>query len=101
MDVYLDAPQQARLGGLGEELRFVLITSEARILPQAARPTEAIAAESVAATGAWLAVRPLDHAKCARCWHRRPDVGHDARHPDLCGRCVTNLEGPGETRKYA
>jgi isoleucyl-tRNA synthetase len=100
-DVYLDPAQQARIGGLGEELRFVLITSAARILAEAGRPADAIAAESVAATGAWLAVRPLEHAKCARCWHRRPDVGHDARHPELCGRCVTNLEGPGETRNYA
>jgi isoleucyl-tRNA synthetase len=100
-DVYLDAAQQARIGGLGEELRFVLITSESRILPEAARPVDAVAAESVAATGAWLDVRPLEHAKCARCWHRRPDVGHDAGHPELCGRCVSNLEGPGETRKYA
>ena len=100
VDVYLDAAGQARLGGLGDELRFVLITSEARLLEAAARPADAVAAESLPG-GAWIAVRPLGHAKCARCWHRRADVGHDARHPELCGRCVTNLEGPGETRKYA
>ena len=101
VDLYLDADQQARLGGLGNELRFVLITSEARILDAAARPADAIAAESVSSSGAWIAVRALDQAKCARCWHRRPDVGDDARHPELCSRCVGNLEGPGETRKYA
>ena len=101
VDVYLDAAQRERLGGLGEELRFVLITSEARLLPAADRPADAVAAESVAGSGAWIAVRALEHAKCARCWHRRADVGHDAGHPELCGRCVTNLEGPGEKRSFA
>jgi isoleucyl-tRNA synthetase len=101
VDVYLDAAQRERIGGLGEELRFVLITSEARLLPEAGRPADAVAAETVAPSGAWIAVRALEHAKCARCWHRRADVGHDARHPELCGRCVSNLEGPGEKRSFA
>jgi isoleucyl-tRNA synthetase len=101
VDVYLDPAQRARLEGLGEELRFVLITSDARFFDAAARPADAVPAASVAREGAWIAVRPLEHAKCARCWHRRPDVGTDARHPELCARCVSNLEGPGETRSFA
>ncbi len=101
VDVYLDAAQRARLQGLGEELRFVLITSEARTFDAAERPADAVAATSVAPDGAWIAVRPLGHEKCARCWHRRPDVGHDERQPGLCRRCVSNLEGPGETRSFA
>jgi isoleucyl-tRNA synthetase len=48
----------------------------------------------------WLVVQPSEEAKCVRCWHRRPDVGADARHPQLCLRCVANLEGPGEQRQY-
>ena len=39
--------------------------------------------------------------KCERCWHRRDDVGQHAAHPTLCGRCVTNIEGPGEERRFA
>jgi isoleucyl-tRNA synthetase len=101
VDVYLDAAQRARLEGLGDELRFVLITSDARMFDAAERPADAVAATSVARQGAWIAVRPLDHSKCVRCWHRRPDVGADARHPELCGRCVSNVEGPGETRSFA
>ena len=101
VDVYLDAAQRVRLEGLGEELRFVLITSAARMFDAGERPVEAVPATGVAADGAWIAVRPLEHAKCARCWHRRPEVGQDARHPELCGRCVSNLEGPGETRRFA
>jgi len=101
VDVYLDEAQRARLGGLGEELRFVLITSDARFFDAPARPADAVPAASVAKEGAWIAVRPLDHAKCGRCWHRRADVGSDPRHPELCARCVSNLEGPGETRSFA
>jgi isoleucyl-tRNA synthetase len=101
VDIYVDAAQRARLEGLGDELRFVLITSEARLLDASQRPADAAAAVEVAKEGAWIAVRALGHAKCARCWHRRPDIGEDARHPELCGRCVSNLEGPGETRSFA
>jgi isoleucyl-tRNA synthetase len=101
VDVYVDAAQRARLEGLGDELRFVLITSEARLLDVSQRPADAVAAVEVAKEGAWIAVRALEHAKCARCWHRRPDIGEDPRHPELCGRCVSNLEGPGETRSFA
>jgi isoleucyl-tRNA synthetase len=48
-----------------------------------------------------LRVTPASAAKCLRCWHKRADVGADARHPELCGRCVVNLEDGGETRRYA
>jgi len=101
VDVYVDAAQRARLEGLGEELRFVLITSAARLLDAGQRPADAAPAPTVAKQGAWIAVRALGHAKCVRCWHRRPDIGQDLRHPEICGRCVSNLEGPGETRSFA
>jgi len=48
----------------------------------------------------WLLVRPSSDAKCVRCWHRQPDVGADHRHPQLCARCISNIEGPGEKRQY-
>ena len=44
---------------------------------------------------------PLAHAKCERCWHVREDVGADPAHPELCGRCVSNLHGEGEARACA
>jgi isoleucyl-tRNA synthetase len=46
-------------------------------------------------------VKPSAHTKCERCWHYRADVGHDSQHPDLCGRCTSNLGGAGEPRQYA
>jgi isoleucyl-tRNA synthetase len=101
VDVYLDEAQHRRMAGLGDELRFVLITSQARIKPAAERPASAVAAESVAKEGAWISVAVDPAPKCVRCWHRRADVGKDPEHPEICGRCVSNLTGEGEARRYA
>ena len=91
----------AALQPLGEELRFVLITSSAAVVDAAARPADAIAAAGEGNSGLWLHVRRSEAAKCARCWHKRADVGTVAAHPELCGRCVVNLDGAGESRQYA
>ncbi|HQR10883.1 MAG TPA: isoleucine--tRNA ligase [Casimicrobiaceae bacterium] len=74
------------LASLGDDLKFVTITSAATVT-----------------RGDILAVRvaPSAHAKCERCWHWRADVGADARRPTLCGRCVSNLFGAGEPRRFA
>jgi isoleucyl-tRNA synthetase len=98
VDVYCAPGQLARCAALGEELRFLLITSEAQVHAAADAPAGAVAAS--AAEGVWLVVQPSEQPKCVRCWQRRPDVGADARHPQLCLRCVGNLEGPGEQRRY-
>ena len=101
VDVYLDEVQHRRMAALGDELRFVLITSRAVLRPAADRPANAVAATTVAPDGAWISVTVESAPKCARCWHRRADVGADPRHPEICGRCASNVEGPGETRRYA
>jgi isoleucyl-tRNA synthetase len=49
----------------------------------------------------WIEAKPSAQKKCVRCWHLRADVGSDARHPELCARCVVNIEGPGEERRFA
>ncbi len=77
------------LRSLGNDLRFVLITSQARV-----RPSSADGVVNVQ-------VVPSPHPKCERCWHYRGDVGSDARHPTICARCVANLEGAGEARAHA
>ncbi|MBW7861032.1 MAG: isoleucine--tRNA ligase [Rhodocyclaceae bacterium] len=77
------------LASLGEDLRFVLITSATRI-------------ERVADEGAeGIEVEPSPAQKCERCWHYREDVGTDPEHPALCGRCHDNLFGQGELRSHA
>ena len=77
------------LASLGNDLRLVLICSKATLVK-----VGDAAAESVAAT-------PSPHAKCPRCWHWREDVGVNAEHPELCGRCDANLHGAGEPRSHA
>ncbi len=77
------------LASLGDDLKFVLITSGA----------EAVRVESESDEG--VEVVTSKYLKCERCWHYRADVGSDATHPTLCGRCVTNLFGNGETRSAA
>ncbi|WBS01830.1 isoleucine--tRNA ligase [Pseudoduganella sp. SL102] len=77
------------LASLGDDLKFVFITSLARAVEVANDADEAV---NVAASAA---------AKCERCWHYRADVGAHAEHPTLCGRCYSNLFGAGEARRFA
>ncbi|MBZ0143339.1 MAG: isoleucine--tRNA ligase [Rhodocyclaceae bacterium] len=77
------------LDALGNDLRLVLICSRATLVKVADA-----AAEGVVAV-------PSPHAKCPRCWHWREDVGVNAEHPELCGRCDANLHGAGEPRTHA
>jgi isoleucyl-tRNA synthetase len=97
VEVYCSAAQYPRFAALGAELRFLLITSEARVHEVGVPPAGAVAAAQL--SGVWLAVAANTDPKCVRCWHRRPDVGSHAAHPQLCGRCIGNLELPGEERR--
>ena len=97
--LYAEDELAEALGRIGDELRFVLITSAAQVRPAAERPEDATAAEDV--SGLWISVARSPHEKCVRCWHRRADVGSSAEHPELCGRCVENVAGAGEQRRFA
>ena len=97
--LYCDPTMAAELTKLGDELRFVTITSEAHLATHDARPAEAV--EDPDCPGLWVMVTATEAAKCERCWHHRADVGSHAAHPELCGRCLDNVEGAGEQRTYA
>ena len=98
--VHADEPVHGVLAKLGDELRFVLIVSDAALEPIDSAPLEA--ARTMTSSGEIVVeARRSDAAKCARCWHRRSDVGGHGDHPELCGRCVENVDGPGETRSIA
>jgi isoleucyl-tRNA synthetase len=77
------------LRSLGDDLKFVLITSRAAV-------REIPAQDEIV-----IEVKPSAHAKCERCWHWREDVGSNPRYATICARCVSNLEGPGEVRRHA
>jgi len=100
VELWLDGALRAALESLGDELRFVLLTSGARVdgLSEAPADAERIGLEEGQMA---LRVTPSEHSKCVRCWHYREDVGSDPEHPELCGRCVQNVAGSGETRRVA
>jgi isoleucyl-tRNA synthetase len=86
VEIHAGGEKFALLQSLGDDLRFVLITSQAKVVESAEDKLVAVASA---------------HEKCERCWHVREDVGHDAAHPQLCGRCTANLHGDGEPRAHA
>jgi len=86
---------------LGDELRFVLITSEAKVEQAGSQPEGAVSAEAEGIDNVWVSVSASEAEKCVRCWHHRDDVGSHPEHPELCGRCVENVTGAGEERYYA
>jgi isoleucyl-tRNA synthetase len=95
--LYAEAPFQDALAKLGDELRFALITSAADVAPLAEAPADAVESE---VPGLKLKIVRSLNAKCGRCWHHRADVGVDPEHPEICARCVSNVSGSGEVRRY-
>ncbi|WP_019604847.1 isoleucine--tRNA ligase [Teredinibacter turnerae] len=96
--LYASDELYAKLNSLGEELRFVLLVSGVSLQKLDVAPEDA---DPVDVAGLKVAVTKSEAAKCARCWHQRDDVGSHSEHPELCGRCVSNVEGNGEVRHYA
>ena len=89
VDVHVTGEDFTLLDSLGDDLRLILVTSSARVLRS----------EDSGREGVW--VIPSIQPKCERCWHYREDVGTDPAHPSICDRCVSNLYGSGESRRYA
>ena len=97
--LYCDGELHKTLCKLDDELRFVLITSEASLENLSAR--ENAFAARIENSDFWIKAVASVHPKCARCWHRRGDVGESTAHPELCSRCISNVEGVGEQRRFA
>jgi len=85
--VAADAVSAARWQPLADELRFLFISGDVSVTPAS---TDDI----------YVSAQPTSKTKCVRCWHYRADVGADPRHPELCARCASNVEGPGEDRRW-
>ena len=89
----------AVLNKIGDELRFVTITSSARVV--ACDDLASTAGVVTTLAGLAIELRLSGAAKCVRCWHRRAEVGENSEHPGLCARCVENVVGRGEQRCFA
>jgi isoleucyl-tRNA synthetase len=102
LDVYCLPAEVRKLAALGAELRFLTITSIAKVHEVNAAPKDAVVAETGSAIipGVWLKVSRAGGSKCVRCWHWTDDVGVDSHHPELCGRCAGNVSGKPEVRRH-
>ena len=100
LDLYVEDSLAGILGKLQNELRFVFITSAARVHALSEKPEQAVLGEGL--DNLYFTVSSSQAPKCVRCWHRCADVNSHAHYPDICGRCVTNISDPkGEARLYA
>jgi len=97
--IHADPALVSRYAPAADELRFFFITSDLRLDVAGGQPDTAVLSELEGAD-VWVSATVSDAAKCVRCWHRRDDVGQHAAHPELCGRCVSNVDGPGEDRRW-
>ncbi len=100
VDLWLQGELKQAIDWLGDELRFVLLTSGARVHELAAAPAE-VERERLEHGEIAVLVTPSTNGKCVRCWHYREDVGSHADHPEICSRCVENVIGAGEVRRVA
>lgn len=101
VDLYCGAEIYQRLMSLEDELHFVLITSYARLHRDTEKTDDAVHVTLENGDELWIAVMPTAYEKCVRCWHHREDVSDNGAHPELCGRCVDNVDGGGEQRRFA
>ena len=101
VDLYCGSELYQQLEKLEDELRFVLITSYARIHRETKRDDQGVHHKLSTGDEMWVSVQASAHNKCVRCWHLREDVGSNSEHPELCGRCIDNVFGDGEPRGYA
>ncbi|MCK5829217.1 MAG: isoleucine--tRNA ligase [Methylococcales bacterium] len=98
VELYCNKEYFSTLSLLSSELHFIFITSATSLLDDQSCPEDAIQTEI---EGIKIKVTASDHEKCVRCWHQTPDVGKHEQHPELCGRCVVNIDGEGEVRQFA
>jgi isoleucyl-tRNA synthetase len=105
LDIYCLPDAYPRFAELGDELRFITITSAARVHQVNTGLAEAVpvfaGATGASLSGVWIKVTVSAAGKCVRCWHHRPTVGTVAAHPELCERCAGNISGQSEIRRYA
>ncbi len=99
--IYCEDALYDQLNQLEDELRFVLITSAARIDTLANATDDCIAMTLANGDQIKISAQPSANHKCVRCWHHREDVGRHNEHPELCGRCIENVAGDGEHRRFA
>ncbi len=96
--VFVPDALSSQFAAMHDELRFLLITGDAKVAPLGSLSATAVRASQ---EEVWIEVKPSTNPKCVRCYQLRADVGSNPQHPEICARCVINVEGPGEERRFA
>jgi isoleucyl-tRNA synthetase len=96
--LFADQALFSKLALLEDELKFVLITSQANLKLLAEKADDAV---QTSVSGLFVSIKASANQRCDRCWHQLEEVGSNETHPDLCGRCIDNVEGEGELRRFA
>lgn len=96
--VFVPDSLSSQFAAMHDELRFLLITGDAKIAALSAQSATAVKASQ---EEVWIEVKRSTSPKCIRCYQLRADVGSNPNHPEICARCVINVEGPGEERHFA
>lgn len=96
--LFVNSSTASLLAKLEDELRFVLITSEAHVQALTEKTSDALETPNAEL---FVLVEKSEDQKCTRCWHHKAEVGKDPKHPELCNRCIENVDGNGEARHYA
>ncbi len=97
--LYVDADTRQRYADAADELHFYFITSALTLADLASKPADAVKVD-IGGSEVWVTATASEAKKCVRCWHYVPDVGTHVDDPEICGRCIGNIEGPGETRRW-
>ncbi|MGB4858252.1 MAG: class I tRNA ligase family protein, partial [Dokdonella sp.] len=97
--LFVDADTRQRYTDAADELHFYFITSGLKLADVDDKPADAVKVD-LAGSEVWVSAVASSADKCVRCWHYVADVGSHADDPELCGRCIGNIEGPGETRRW-
>jgi isoleucyl-tRNA synthetase len=100
VDVYLVPEHLSILQPLANELHYLMLVSAVRLHHLDARPTDVVPELFRAGENIFINAQPTQNGKCIRCWHFRADIGVRADHPEICGRCVSNVSGDGEKREW-
>ena len=101
VSVFCNGELNKNMQQLENELRFVMITSEATVATPDKASNESVDVTLANGETIRIETKASAHNKCVRCWHHRDDVGTHKEHPELCGRCVENVAGDGEVRRFA
>jgi isoleucyl-tRNA synthetase len=96
--IYCTGQYLEDLKSIEDELRFILITSSASLMSMKDKPNDAV---ETGIPDVWIKAIRSENNKCVRCWHHTDEVGQNSKHPELCQRCVENIQGNGEVRNFA